>query len=551
MKKAPKKPVENVAPGLAPADIAAISPAYWAVFSKIRLQTGVFSFEDHGYQMEPMQSRARRVCYMKGTQGGFSEIEVLKALHGLIHGRYPQGVLYMFPTSDNVREFSQARFGPLIRTNKTAIGRFVRSQRRGTDTTSLKRVGEGFLYLRGARLSQAVGIGDGEKESVQLRSIPVDRLVFDELDLMDESVIAKARGRLGHSRVKEEVFIANPTLPDYGIDKIFRASDQRHLFRKCACGTWTCAELSFPGCVKVREDGTGYIGCDKCGAPVGIETTEWVPAERTHTDFMHGYRWSQLSSVFTDPAEILAEFNDPPEGNLADVYRLRLGLPYVATEDRLSVEAVRRCCGLDLAPSRHRGPCAMGVDIGKLKHVIIGMRTGQAEYELLRMVRVSRWEDIHDLAKKYNVRSAVIDIRPYEDEARRFQAAEVYKTFLCEYNENTVLGTRYNDEDGIVRANRTEVCDQSHRVISERKVRLPRSCPEVDEFAKQCSNAAKVLETNKRTGTSVYRYRQVGSGGDHFRHALNYFLLAAQRAGIVSASGAYGKRTPRTEYAII
>jgi len=530
-----------------PTIIAQADCAYWAELNKIQLQTCTFSFEDHGYQLEPLQSTARRLCYMKATQGGFTELEVLKSLHGMIFRRYPKGVLYLFPTTDNVGEFSKSRFNPLIQANRDSIGKYVKSGGRGTDTTSLKKIHDAFLYLRGARLSQKIGSGDDAKESTQLRSIPVDRVVFDEVDLMDEEIITKARMRMGASKIKEEAFISNPTLPDYGIDKIFQKSDQRHLFRKCTCNHWTCAELSFPECVKTKN-GIGYIGCDKCGKEVGIsnpDMIEWVPSKRENTDFMHGYRWSQLSSVFNDPYEILTDFNDPPQGNIGDVYRLRLGLPYVAAEDKLTHDAVFKCCGPDIQQTFSKGPCAMGVDVGKIKHVVIGARTGMDNYEILKVIQLSDWNDIHDIAKRFNVKSAVIDIRPYEDAARTFQAAEPYKIFLCEYSETSTIGTSYNNNTGIVKVNRTEIFDTTHRMIMKQQVVLPRRCKEIDEFAKQMCNCAKVLETNKRSGTKIYRYRSLGSGGDHYRNAMNYFSLAASGARIASVS-----TVPRQEYAI-
>ena len=43
-------------------DLAAVDPAYWAVYNKIRLQKGTWSFARRDYLMEPMQSRARRIC---------------------------------------------------------------------------------------------------------------------------------------------------------------------------------------------------------------------------------------------------------------------------------------------------------------------------------------------------------------------------------------------------------------------------------------------------------------------------------------------------------
>jgi hypothetical protein len=523
---------------LTPEAIASVDPAYWAQLNAIKLQSGRFGFEGHEYQVEPMSFDGRRKCMMKGAQGGFTEDEILIDLHGCITGRYPLGVLHMMPTSDDVSEFSKSRFGPLVAANRRSIGRFVRD----TDTTSLKKVGSAFLYLRGARLNQK--IEEDSKESSKLRSISVDRIVFDEYDLMDPDVVEKARGRMGHSHVKEEVFLSNPTLPEYGIDVVFRQSDQRHWFRKCeSCGEWTCAELAFPGCVKYytrSHEGRdrGYIACGKCGRPVGISPGKWVAQVPSNTDIA-GYHWSELTSTYSDPAEILEAFNDPPENNLADVYRFRLGLPYASAEDRLQESVVYGCCGDDLPPTSSAGPCAMGVDVGKIKHVVIGQRTGNDRYEILRATTVSEWSDLHDLAKRYGVRSAVVDIWPYEDSARQFQKTEPYPIWLCEYAENMPSGPQYNEKTRIVKVNRTEVFDGTHRMIATPgMLRVPRVCLEVKLFAAQCCGTAKYQMKDKRSGTVVFRYKPVGSAGDHFRNALNYFMLAASPGKVARADRA-------------
>lgn len=519
---------------ITPDDVMAASPAYWATVSKVRLQSGLYSLSDHEYQLEPINSTAKRICFMKATQGGFTENEVLKSLHGMIYGRYPQGVLYMFPTADDVREFSKARFGPLITANKAAIGKFVKD----TDTTTLKRVGESFLYLRGARLTYNLADSD-DKESSKLRGIPVDRVVFDELDLMDESVIAKARGRMGHSKVGEEVYISNPSQEDYGIDLLWQKSDQRHWFRKCGCNTWTCAELSFPNCVKTDRNGRGFIGCDKCGKPLPIWSCEgtgrWIPAKPDIKE-LAGYRWSQLTSVFNDPAEILDDFTNPPEGNLGDVYRLRLGLPYSAHDDKLRINDVLACCGPDCMPRTHNGPCAMGVDVGKTKHYVIGVRTGNDRYELIRIGTADNFNEIHDLARMYNVRSAVIDLRPYEDEVRSFQRQERYFVALCEYSDSLISETAWNEQNGTVKVHRTGIFDASHRLITNGQVTIPRQCPEVKEFARQCCNTARFQEKEKRGGTPIFRYKAIGDKQEHYRSALNYFLLAAGSNRIAAVS---------------
>jgi hypothetical protein len=259
-----------------------------------------------------------------------------------------------------------------------------------------------------------------------------------------------------------------------------------------------------------------------------------------------------LSSAFNDPADILKEFNAPDNPNLADTYRLRLGLPYIPKEDQLTEGQVFDCCGSEPMLQGHRGPCGMGVDIGKEFHVVIGIRVASERFEILRLARIPMkggWDVLHDLARKFNVRSEVVDIRPYEDSAREHQNAERHRVLLCEYTENALTENAVDDERGVVKSYRTGLCDSTHRLIAEKRLMLPRRCPEVEKAAAHFVSMAKVLEKDKKTGVAKYRY--TSSGPDHYRHALGYYFLAAQRLGIASASGRFGKKRPKTEYAIL
>lgn len=523
-------------------------PDIWILGKEIRLQAGLFTFDGHEYQRQLLRLRPKRRCVMKGTQGGFTEIEVLDSLWSMIYKLLIQGVLYLFPTSDDVDDFGKSRFNPLIATNRLAIGKYVKATgKKGTDTARLKKIHEAFLYLRGARLSQKIS---DLNESSKLKSIPVDRVVFDEIDHMDDEVVGKARGRMGHSRIQEERYLSNPLVPGQGIDKLFTKSDQRHWFRSCSCGEWTCAELYFmddpEACVGIRKDGTGFISCKKCGKEVFIRDGKWIPQAKTNTDYMHGYRWSQLTSIFNDPVDILKEFRDPPEGNLADVYRLRLGLPYIAAEDRLTEAQVYACCGQYIMTPTP-GPCAMGVDVGKVKHVVIGVRSGNDQYKIIKVAAIhgtgqQPWDDIHDLAHKYKVKSTVIDIGPERDIVEKYRQDERgRRVFMCRYSDNPSFMRRWDTKEGIVSDYRTALFDETHRmVVTDGMLTIPhRKCPEVKEFVKQMCNAYKLLEVNKRTGARQYRYK---GSNEHYRNALNYFLLAASKNRIARAGGGHEHR---------
>jgi len=536
---------------LTPEQIASVNVGYWAILKQIRVQTGDFSFKDHEFQKEPIQSLSKRICYIKAAQCfGATEIEVLKDIHGMQYGRYKLGVAHLFPTDVEVQDFGKSRFNPLILRNKEAIGKYVKSGGKGTDNVSLKKINDAFLYLRGARQGQKIGETD-EDTSSKTSSFPVDRVVFDEVDYMDSTVIEKYKQRMAHSPIKEEVYLGNPSHEDFGIDLIFKQSDQRYWWRKClSCGTWTCAEKSFPSCVKIRSNGTGYIGCDKCGKELpawqGEGTSEWRPDYPEKSNYMHGYHLSQLSTATNDPAEILADYTNPPNGNLGDIYRLRLGLPYSARDEKLRKSDILAMCGHDGIQVRHTGPCAMGVDVGKIKHVVIGIKTANDRYEILRAMKVETFGEIVDLAKRYNVQSDVVDIRPYEDEARAYQKASRHKTFLCEYSDSMLQDSIFNENTGTVKVHRTGIFDASHRLLSTGAIVLPRQCPELEEFARQCCNVAKFEEKDKKRGTITYRYRATGDRQEHFRNALNYFLLAASGHRIAKVST---YKTKRPEYA--
>ncbi len=522
---------------------------YWAWRNKIKLQAGPFTFDGFEYQTETMNTLARRLCYMKARQCfGATINEVLKDLHGMIMGKYKLGVAHIFPNMDEVSDFSKSIFKPLIAANPSTIGKFVKNVAGSTDTTTLKRVRDAMLFLRGARLGQKVGDTD-ENTSSKTSSFSCDKEVFDEVDFMDPEAIVKYLQAMNMSPHKHEVYLGNPSHEDFGIDLIFKTSDQRYWYRKCFhCGEWTCAEKSFPGCIKIRHDGTGYVGCDKCGREVpvwtGAGSGEWVPDYPDKTKYMQGYMASQLMTPFNDPAEILDDYANPPFGNIGDFWRLRMGRAYSDRNEKLIKRDVLACCGHDGIVTRHPGPCAMGVDVGKIKHVIIGTKTAKDRFEILRAIKIPEgregWNQISDLAKMYNVKSTVIDIRPYEDEARAYQSKHCGDVvnpavFLCDYSDTQITDSAFNINTGVVKVHRTGIFDQTHRLLSMGQIVLPRQCPEMEEFARQCCNCARFEEKDKRKNTIVHRYRPTGDKQEHFRNALNYFILACSghRVGTV------------------
>lgn len=507
-----------------PSGLMAVDPWAWAHYGKLKLQAETFKTVGHEYLVEPLQDASRRQCCKKSTQTGWTETYIIKILHSMRYNHYPLGALYLFPTADEVTDFSSSRFKPLLKSNRNLIGKYVRD----TDRTNLKAIGDGFLYFRGARLGQKMESGDKRRNISKLKSIPVDVVIFDEFDEMPKKAKKPALGRMKHSDIKGEFYLANPTVPGWGIDTVYSESDQRIWLIRCmSCGKDTCLELEFPDSLKRQLDGTVKKVCKKCGKEVFTRNGQWVAQYPSKSKDMVG-RWiSHLNSTYIDPKEMLDEFENPAT-DLTEFYNLGMGMAHIAAENQLQHNDVRARCTVEIMGAQNNGPCAMGVDCNKNLHVVIGERIHTTCAKIVKMVEVGSFNDVRDLARRYNVTSTVFDLYPETRKVREYRAAERLPVFGCDYQEHQRGSAAWNERTGVVTVNRTEICDATHELITiEGRCSIPRENDVVTEYIKQMCNIAKVIVEDEETGSKKFFYKKLGA--DHYRHSTNYFFLALQK----------------------
>ena len=493
----------------------------WA--ESLKLDGRPFRLQGHEYQRDMLTDDAPRQVFLKGAQVGVTSIQMVKTLHGLISGRYPQGVLYLFPSLGDVQDFSRGRFNPLINDNE-AISRHVQD----TDTMGIKRIGGSMLYMRGARSTSKAG--GFKRSSTALKSVPADRLILDERDEMADDMVDLARERLSHSEVKEEVHLSTPTIPDYGVDKLFQGSDQRHWFIRCGkCGGETCLEIEFPACLEELADGRVIRLCQRCkDSEIHPRNGFWKALYPDKAKDMVGWRISQLNSIYVDPGEVLRLYMDPPNGNMTEVMNSKLAAAHIAAENRLSPSEILALCGDQSIAEGDDGPCFLGADIGNLIHCVIGKKHPDRGAEIVYIGTFLDWAHLGTLMRRFNVQRAVIDAMPEIRLSREFARSHGGKAFGCFYSEHQKGSFAWNEKERTVTANRTESMDSSHNEISAGNVLLPALCDTVHEFSRHCSNVARVLQSDHDTGATRYVY--IKTGPDHFRHAINYMFMALQSA---------------------
>ncbi|MFW9871200.1 MAG: phage terminase large subunit family protein [Candidatus Thorarchaeota archaeon] len=526
-------------------NIGLASPAMWVEQNAIKLANGdTYSFKDRPYLIDPLNTLARLVCVRKARGLGFSETFILKSIHGLMANTFNQGVQYVFPTDTDMRKFVQSRFNVVLKKNPQTLGKLVKD----TDTTYYKRVGEGNLFMDGGGMNRVIeGL---QAESMTFRGTQVDMAVIDELDMFDSAneVIHAALTSMMNSDVKSVHALSNPSIDNYGIDLLFQKSNQNYWFRGCRCGELTCPDLEFPNLIDRKG-----CHCWKCGDVLGYRGIWKSQVEKrkdlygpTSKDW-EGYHISDLNAPKVDPFSILEQWQDKSDANQEKVNKFSLGLPYLPKTSGLTLAEVYECCGIYPEYDRFDGPAVMGVDVGKTSgfHVVIGFRTGKDHYEIIQVDCLEDFEEVEFVGNRYGVEMCVCDMLPEATYARKFQRSSAFRVWLCLYNlTNPVDEVVWNQDDRVVKVYRNYVFDTSHRLMSEKRIKLPRRSRKIEDFAHQYVVPIKIPDI-KRPNAFKYFSR---SDNDHYRNAMNYFYLAARNSKVTDATGRRKQRRTKCIY---
>ena len=505
------------------------STSYRLQHQGVRIDGGArLDFGLYPYLCEIIDARAPMTTILKGAQMGFSIACILRALEDA-RTLDLRGILYLFPTDGEVQDFSKARFGPILSQNEhvwgSDLGKF--------DSAGLKEIAGTALYFRGAGQKG----GAAQKSTSKLKSIPADHICLDERDEMDDSRVDSAEHRLDGSMCPEITSLSTPTVPDYGVDALFKQSDQRHAHWKCPrCNAWTCLEEHYPDCIAEPQNGDPFFLCMKCREELPRmrgSAFEWV-ASRTDVIGHRGYYASQMCSPTRTASDIIVEHDKAvSRGRMREFYNQVLARPYADIEDRITESQLNDLVTEEPKPLRHPGPTAMGVDPGKPHWYTVRLRVGDRDYVQLDRGRCDTYEELASIARKYNVKSGCMDQGADTTAVRRFVDAHP-GWFGVLYVDRKNTSHDWNLKDRLVRVGRTVLLDQARDTILEKRIKYPRK----DEFwheqyVPQMTNLARTIIENPETGARVARWVVTGTvKNDHLRHADAYCDLACERVAL-------------------
>lgn len=524
-----------------------------------------FDLKAHAYLRDIYECTAAQMVVYKASQVGVTEYAVSYAMHAADARRCT--VLYIFPTDTHVSDFSVARIGPAIEASDYLSGIIVGGMdsdgKRGADRVTLKRVRDRFLYLRGGQVKP-------NGQAPQLKSIDADVLVLDEVDEMDARAPSIAVKRLGHSAVAEQRWISTPSYPGMGIHAAWLDSDQREWCIPCpACGKrqyltighivteWDALER--PTAWHGQEDGRAWAACEFCKAELDRTAAgEW--AAMNPSSDIAGFHPTRLMLPQVDPLSIVRALSVTDQTKRKEAYNQDLGLPYKPQGsglDDMALDACRRGYGLGQVQAGEH--CVMGVDVGRVLHVVI---RGQPDAETGE--RAQRWagevvsfDDLGPLMARFGVTRCVMDALPETRSARLFQQSQPRgRVWLAYYvanmkvtdpvrhagrsDEDDRIDTpvRWNDAAQTVDLDRTRILDETVSRFLVNTNTLPGNIRSIADYYEHMKAPVRTQHT-RPDGIVIASY--VESGPDHYAHAEAYATAASFEHRAPSA-GTWGGR---------
>ena len=438
-------------------------------------------------------------------------------------------VLYLQPTQEMADRTSQVRMSKVIQESRYLRQLAVPEPGVARSPANIQRrtIGHGVIYFCGS------------EQEAQYAGIDADLVILDEYDLMKGEVLSLAQARLRSSRRPRLRITSTPTISDFGVSHLFEMSDQRHYEMLCdQCSTWQ--EPGFPDSV---DWNTFRVVCLSCNAPFDPwREGRWV-SHRPDELEVRGYQLNRLTLPNPPLQDMKLALDGKIPTSKETFYRQDLGQPFTSPESRLTPEILDSCV-------KHWRPQllrlnVMGIDVGSKLHVVVRGRLEERWY-LFEAFTVDSFEEIEGCFECYRIRCCVVDALPETREARRFQKAHHGKVWLAQYTRGG-LDADWNWDDGLVRAPRTLIMDETLRRFREGAYVLPPAVRTLagGEYFRHLQAPVRTIELDGwGQPVAVYRQRQP----DDFAHAEVYATLATIRASLSEgwiATVQWGDSTPR------
>lgn len=450
-----------------------------------------------------------RGVVMKSTQVGVSAW----ALRWMMYHADTRGFtgLYLLPRREDVYDFSDARIKPVIENSSYLSGRVSPED---PSNKGLRKVGLGLLYFRGSETKRGLDTAD------------VDALVMDEYDTLNQENIPDAERRLsGITSANLLRRVGVPSIPNWGIAKMYEDSDKRQWLAKCEhCGEWQT-----PTFLDNVDQFQEILVCRDCHKKLNVANGHWV-AQHPDRD-TRGYHLTRLIAPGANLHDIIVASKQRLPHQRQTFFNKDLGEPFAPEEGRLSRQAISACVREFSQEMGYVGNnlVTMGIDVASTRalNVRISEHIDDVRRKALLLKEVENFDDLALLMDRFQVNMACIDHLPEGRLARSFAERFAGRVMIVSYNTNPspkddkVL--QVNEESRMVSARRVEAMDATAEQFRQQHNLLPADLPHGYVDALQAP--VRVVQEDE-LGRKTVSYRSMGQ--DDWFHAEVYDLIASE-----------------------
>ena len=353
-------------------------------------------FEKHNYLEQIYKDQHPFLVIMKSAQAGLTERFLTEAIW--LPDQHKENSIYFMPTTSMVSDLVQERVDEPINNSeylRGVSGRVKKILGKQADKVGMKKLSNGFAYFRGSNRPS------------QIITVSGDIIFADEVDRMMIESVPYFDKRIEHSNRKWQRWGSTPTIPNFGIHKLYLSSDQHTYQIKCGhCGKWQ--ELTFWDNVDIERT---LLVCKKCRKqiiPWECES-QW---DRGRDSDIRGYYISQLCSPKLDLSKMIKESKKSAEWEVQQFYNQNLGLPYEPKGAKITEQDFDACKREYVMPHK-TDEGFIGIDVGKILHVVVISRK-----RFLFVGERSDFKEIDSIINNFNCKSIVIDALPETREAQ-------------------------------------------------------------------------------------------------------------------------------------
>lgn len=495
--------------------------------NNIKTETGVpVDFADHPFLFDIYADRSPYICSMKAAQIGFTTYQIIKSAHEAKNDGID--IIYVLPTADDVKQFSGGKTNRIIDNNPV-----MQEWTKDKDSVEQKKWGNSTIYYRGSWTERTALM------------ISAQKLIVDEFDRCKQAIVEQYDSRLQHTLNPRKAFFSNPSLPDFGIDKYWKLSDQKKWHITHECGAFYPMEEN---CIDYKQE---IYKCPECQGEITKEQIKKGKWKATSTGEWSGY-WIPLwiNPMFTAKKIAVYKKNKTPEYFANFV----AGLPYVNANDALTQKTLEK--NLVSEVNEQNGRIIIGMDTGHNLHYTMMNKQGIFYHGYCPSVAemdfkpgYDPYTEIEKRLVQYPNSILIADQGGDLIGIRKLQAKYVGRVFLCwftkEKKDQQLIRWGENDEYGKVLADRNRVIQLAVDQINEGRLIHNGTVEDWQPYFDHWLNIYRAKDiTDENEPSYGWRWVWKRKGADHWALATVYALIGMDRyaedlAQIISSKGQF------------